>query len=83
VQPHPREARHRLVVGARGWQPSRDGNLDPLRKGPSYPLMPSVLAALIAENRISMPVRLFQRTETWWTEGDSTVRRERQAFARP
>jgi hypothetical protein len=42
---------------------------DRLREGLSYPLKPSVLAATIEANGVETPVTLYQRTETWWTEG--------------
>lgn len=41
----------------------------PLRPGLSYPLKSSKLAALIESSHLSIPVTLYLRTETWWTEG--------------
>lgn len=41
----------------------------PLRPGLSYPLRPSVFAALIESVSLQTPIVLHQRTETWWTEG--------------
>jgi len=42
---------------------------DPLRSRQSYPLKASALEAAIASNAVQTPVSLYQRSETWWTDG--------------
>jgi hypothetical protein len=40
-----------------------------LRPGQSFPLKASALEAAIAANDVQAPVSLYQRCETWWTDG--------------
>jgi hypothetical protein len=42
---------------------------DHLRPGQSFPLKASSLEAAIASNDVETAVSLYQRCETWWTDG--------------
>lgn len=41
----------------------------PLHQGQSYPLKASALEAAIVSNAVQTTVSLYQRSETWWTDG--------------